>query len=234
MINGSHLLTMTSNDKGLKWLPWIGKNYFKLPSNKRLFVVGERHYRGDVPQLIDYSINRNYIKWMIEDTMEGNDWYRKEFSSLTKSILGEDNIDYKEFWEQVGFHHFIQKSLETADETPSEMDFEAGWRIFFDLIGKVNPGVCIFAGEQAADFLESAINKVSGLRLTAFGKDGYPVDGVIPKYAEIKPEEGGPCQLIFIKQYDKITHPEAWNAYLTQKIGKIITPLQDKRVLNSY
>jgi len=29
---------------GLKWLPWVGDNYFKIPVENRMFIIGESHY----------------------------------------------------------------------------------------------------------------------------------------------------------------------------------------------
>ena len=41
--------------QGLHWLPWIGKDYLKVPPEKKLLIVGESHYvpKGDDPE--DYD-----------------------------------------------------------------------------------------------------------------------------------------------------------------------------------
>ena len=42
-----------SNVYGLKWLPWIGNQYFNINEANRLLIVGESHYHDNTKESIE-------------------------------------------------------------------------------------------------------------------------------------------------------------------------------------
>lgn len=231
MIKEDQLLPMTKMDQGLKWLPWIGENYFTLAPHKRLLIVGERYIRPE-GGLIDYSVNSHCIKWMIEDVAAGCRSFGKEFEEIEACVTGRAHGAPAPFWNQVSFHAFIQKPMDSSREVPSSEDFESGWRVFSELIEVLKPGVCLFTGTRAAGFLEAILHQQGRESLLSLESDEV-VDGTSPVYARVKTEAGQEIKLLFIRDAAGPFDAAAWHAYLTEK-GGLMGDFSEKPALNTH
>jgi hypothetical protein len=231
MIKEDQLLPMTKKDQGLKWLPWIGESYFTLAPEKRLLIVGEKYLRPQSAQLIDYSINSHCVKWMIEDVAAGRAGYGKEFEAIRAAVTGRAHGEAARFWNQVGFYEFIQRSFESYDETPSAEEFEAGWKVFFELTEILKPGICLFAGSRAAAFLKSAI-VAAGAQLLSL-QSGDAVDGVTPVTARIRTAAGQEIRLLFVGDAARSFDAEAWHEFLAEREG-VIRGFGERSPLNMH
>lgn len=225
------MLPMTKKDQGLKWLPWIGEGYFTLAPEKRLLIVGEKYLRPQSAQMIDYSINSHCIKWMIEDVAAGRGGYGKEFEAIQAAVTGRPHGDGARFWNQVGFSEFIQRSFESADEVPSAGDFEAGWKVFFELTAILKPGICLFAGSRAAGFLRSGLAGTGATLLSL--ESGDAIDGAAPVSARVRTAAGQEMSFLFIGDAAGVFDAEAWHEFLAEKEG-VIRAFAERSPLNMH
>lgn len=231
MIKEDQLLPMTKKDQGLKWLPWIGEDYFTLALQKRLLIVGESYFRPE-GALIDYSMNSHCIKWMIEDVAAGQQGFGKEFEDIQACVTGRADGDRMGFWNQMSFHEFIQRPLESRREVPSGEEFESGWKIFSELIEILKPGLCLFTGTRAAGFLEAALSEPDRGSLLSLQTDDA-VDGIHPMYGRMKTTGGQEIKLLFIRDAAGPFNAEAWHGYLTEREG-LIREFREKPALNTH
>ena len=111
---------------GLKWLPWVGKNYDKTG----VLIIAESHYGGDTEFEADGSDNtkedftrKAFVKRHAE---EGVDMWKMP-NNLMRIICGGGFSDEqrKEFWENVAFYNHVQRLMrKQGNERPRF----PGWR----------------------------------------------------------------------------------------------------------
>lgn len=133
---------------GLKWLPWVGKNYDKTG----VLIIAESHYGGDTEFEADGSDNtkedftrKAFVKRHAE---EGVDMWKMP-NNLMRIICGGGFSDEqrKEFWENVAFYNHVQRLMrKQGNERPSKEDFRNGWDVFPEVVKILKPDYCLFIG----------------------------------------------------------------------------------------
>lgn len=142
----------------LKWLPWIGIDYFT--SDERLLIVGESHYllpeddpyyekNKDEAGLPDFTRNVIQTKCIDDKTKA-----QPTFDNINRCLFGNQKMtadDRAEKWKHLAFYNFVQRPMKTNQKRPKSEDWEKGWKVFAELITIIKPTECIFIGVAAAD-----------------------------------------------------------------------------------
>lgn len=216
-----------TNIKGLKWLPWIGDQYWNIDPQNRLLTVGESHYHDKTQQSIENHNSPTFTREVIEE-LAIERWYygTKIFPNLHRAIFGNDIFNAEGFWNLVSFYNFIQRPMVTNQGRPSYDDFYNGWKVFFEIIKELKPKTCLFIGTTAANSLAHAIQG------TEFSTDGVKWDEYISnayaKTANISDKDNNEIQLIFIRHTSKMFSWSQWNEYLKKTIPTELAWLESK------
>ena len=138
--------------KGLRWLPWIGKEY--IYSEQRMLIVGESHYlTGTEKNRLEAEqpdFTRNVIQTFCVDHMDA----QPTFDNLIRCLFGNQKTTPEmrmELWKRHAFYNFVQRPMKTNKKRPKKEDWQSGWTVFAELIQILKPTKCIFIGVAAAD-----------------------------------------------------------------------------------
>ncbi len=205
----------------IKWYPWVGDNYEKLPLEKRVFILGEssRYGIGDERNTLEKYDDKDYIKWHIEDARSGayKEYGSKLLTNMHKTLLGSDEVNTDIFWNNVVSTNFIQRALNyTNKERPNGNDYAEAWRVLFDLFELLNPKKCIFFGSSAKNSLKNNIK--ANFSMEEISKDIKI--GRCYGYSTRVFNNQSSIDLIFIKHPSSYYSWKPWREYL---IGKIPT-----------
>ncbi|WP_100629749.1 hypothetical protein [Algoriphagus formosus] len=216
-----------SSIENLKWLPWIGSDFFNLPFNKRLLIVGESHYHDNTPATIDRHNDKTFTRSVIKEFAIDRCYYgTKIFPNLHRALFQSDEFNSASFWNSVSFYNFIQRPMVTNKERPNYTDFYNSWFPFLETTKLLQPKICLFIGTSAANSLERALEHT-----------GYSTPGVIweekinnayAKTSTIQDTEGKEILLIFIKHTSQRFSWSQWNTYLIKKIPHEMNWLAEK------
>ena len=146
----------------LKWLPWIGIDYFT--SDERLLIVGESHYL--LPEDNPYyeknkdevnSPEKDFTRNVVQTFCIDHKKVQPMFDNLNRCLFGKRDMKKitldmrKAKWQQLAFYNFVQRPMENNQKRPTGEDLENGWKVFAELIKILQPTECIFIGVAAAD-----------------------------------------------------------------------------------
>ena len=145
---------------GLTWYPWVGCKYFT--AKRRVLIVAESHYNtGENVEQANERTKRE--KWNTRDIVQT---YSIEdygsgttYGNLFRCLFKTNDIKKEareNIWTNLAFFNFVQRPMnyngsQWQKERPSDKDFHAGWKVFFEVIKILRPTDCIFVGVAAAD-----------------------------------------------------------------------------------
>lgn len=206
----------------LKWNPWIGNDYFNLPHDNRLLIIGESHYcGGETPGKIEESIkkheNRNFTRLVIEEIAIKRDYGNTRlFQNFHKALFLNDSFDSNFFWNQVTFYNFIQRPMNTNKERPSKSDFNNSWKEYLKLIKILKPKYTLFLGNSAASSFnqsmkENGINSTNIKCLDKIGSTYSRVSSINDSEIDTK--------IIFIRHPSSYFSPAKWNKFLNSQMN---------------
>jgi hypothetical protein len=143
----------------LTWLPWIGCAFPESATAQKILIVGESHYTGEkdaekvepaINQLLEY---RDYTRDVIWECPVNELWRNKTLENIQRLLFGVAEINPMRFWTATAYYNFIQRPLKYGNERerPIWDDWVKGWRVFFQLVGVLQPKVCVFLGLEAAN-----------------------------------------------------------------------------------
>ena len=206
----------------LKWLPFVGDLFLKVPNDKRMLIVGESHYYNNDIGSFEKHQENDFTRKVIETMAIPRDYYKTNvFSGLHKAILENDEFDAKKFWNLNSFYNFIQRPMNsTKKERPTYNDFYNDWSVFFNVIEILEPKYCIFIGLEASNTLRDSITE-TGYELLRLNKD-EKISGAYPRNATIIGKKGEEINLFFLRHTSRYFSWSKWNEYLKQKINKQI------------
>ena len=132
-------------EKGIKFLPWIGEDYFNF--SPRILILGESHYFNEDlsknKELMDeYNNNVNTTRDVVEDYC--NKGYLNLASMLTNKIIDNDII-----WDYICFYNFFQKYVGFYSSDKSLIDeslIEMSQKAFFNVVEILSPDLIIAWG----------------------------------------------------------------------------------------
>lgn len=220
-----------NNVRNLKWLPFVGENYFYIPKEYRMLVVGESHYNDGTEKgkldVDDIDWTRDMIQ---ENAIDGVNWNTNIIPNFHKAIFRENDFNKYKFWNSVAFYNFIQRSMDTIKNRPSQEEFKDDWNTFFDLIRVIKPKTCLFIGVSASNHLMSAIEE------SGFSCDGIVSVAKIGKVSSrssiLKDVENNEIKLVFIQHTSSYFSWKKWNSYLKKEIGTQLAWFEENSDIN--
>lgn len=132
---------------GLKWLPWVGKNYDKTG----VLIIAESHYGGDTEFEADGSDNTKEDftrEAFVKRHANGENMWKMPNNLMRAVWQGDCSVgNRKIFWENVAFYNHVQKLMRLATrQRPSKEDFRNGWDVFPEVVKILKPDYCLFIG----------------------------------------------------------------------------------------
>jgi len=214
------------NSSGIKWLPWIGDNYFDHDENLRILIVGESHYYKDLNQASIDKINKKTFTRIVIDEIANYGQKYPTFSNFHRILFEKDSFDtFSPFWKNVSFFNFVQKPMYTNKGRPTYNDFYDGWKTFFDVVKILKPQTCIFIGTTAANSFMHAIKDTSffsaGVRWEEKIGNSYA------KTAIANDDENRQIKIIFIRHTGWCSWRK-WRTYLQKTIPTELTWLENQ------
>jgi hypothetical protein len=204
------------NIKSLKWLPWIGNEYFDVPYNNKLLIIGESHY-GGTQEAIHKHEDILFTRIAVDEFAVNRQYYGKIklYRNMHLALMGNDTFNTQSLWSKICFYNFIQKTMNTNKGRPTDLDFSKSWETFFPLVEVLQPKVCLFMGLEACKSFEMAISKYgwksSGLKQDTKISRNYARTVTISNINQS-------VEIIFIKHPSQYFSWTAWNKYLYSKI----------------
>ena len=140
--------------EGLKWLPWVGKNY----DSTRIFVLGASHYEYIGPGEEESSTSNKFTRKVVAEhgIDSKNERHKKyAFAAFNKCLLNEKASSLEarvKLWSSVLFYNILQEVMTNGTDTIVEDNnaLEA-WKVFKKLVPILKPQLCIVWG---VDILE--------------------------------------------------------------------------------
>jgi uracil-DNA glycosylase len=213
---------------GLKWLPYVGENYFK--NETRIFIIGESHYQEENETSIRQAKNVRLTRKMLTDFgIRKKYWKTKIFQNFYKALFRTDKINSVEFWKNLVFYNFVQRPMTNNKERPNKSDFKNSWTTTFKLIEILKPNVCIFIGVESANYFYNVIGK-SNFEKKSFKEDSK-ISNTRPRKVIIVDKLGNEIKLIFIQHTSSRFSWDKWNKYLRIEMESEIKYL--KRIITS-
>lgn len=227
--------TTLKNLPNLKWLPWIGENFFNIP--KKLLIVGESQYANgtseeefiaDLAVVNDIDFTRN----MIQQTQIQKSYLHKPLNNLLKALFVKDKVNNGQLWDSISFYNFIQRPLDYRKnaeigkpERPLVTDFDQGWKTFVEIVKILQPTDCIFIGVEAATSVERMMEK---LQIKRGDRQMWPkINNASPRTIDVFVSKD--CvKVSFIKHSSKFFSPDAWHGFLESEHSDLIKFLLQK------
>ena len=218
----------------LKWFPWIGSDYFK--NNQRLLIIGESQYAQgetaiafieDLARLNNIDFTRNAV---LQTQLEKH-YKHPALDNLLKAIFGNAPVNKEKLWEEIAFYNFVQRVMDYSSfdskktEQPTIADFDAGWKVFVEIVKILKPTDCIFIGVSAATPFERMMDQMNIERTNRISHD--KIGNTNPISASVK-IEGHATNISFIRHSSAYFSPEEWNPFLQNQHGNIIEALKSE------
>ncbi len=201
-------------DLGLIWLPFVGSKYGDLPKEKRILVIGESHYDYNQKESRERLLNENFTRHVVQEhAIEGKN-HSRIFVNFQKALLGNQSVNNSTFWNHLMFYNFVQRPMKTKKDRPTKRDYEYGWKVFFEVIEKFRPVLCIFIGTGASKFLSKGMTS-SGYNFMLH-KGAIKINNTFPRRAFV--EGRVKSKIIFIKHSGSFFSWTKWHEYLSSVI----------------
>jgi hypothetical protein len=215
------------NVENLKWLPFVGQNFFNSPNENKMLIVGESHYHDKSEESILKHDNPLYTRIVINELAIGRSyWDTRIFQNFHKTLFSNDSFDTNVFWNLVSYYNFIQRPMETNKGRPSNKEFYESWKTFFNVVQILKPKVCLFIGNTSADQLLKSIPNSGFTCKSVNWLD--KINGAYAKVATIQDEKNNEIKLIFIKHTSQRYTSQKWNVFLNKTIENELDWFQEK------
>lgn len=199
--------------RGLKWLPWVGKNYSS--SKHKVLVVGESHY-GDENNKNVWE-DTDSTRACIDEVMYASLWRNRTYTNITHLLKGEKYND-PVLWDNIAYYNFIQELMITRKQRPS--DYYSAWEPFLKILQILKPDFVLFIGVTAANsfnaYMEDHEIAHSPIKFTE------SINNVEPRLATIN-ENGINIDLYFIKHCGMGFTVDSWYNFLTKEKSHSMT-----------
>jgi len=192
--------------KGLRWLPWIGKEYIY---SERMLIVGESHYLTGTEKNRLEAEQQNFTRNVVQTFCIDHKKRQSTFDNLARCLFGNQKMssnERAEKWIHLAFYNFIQRPMKNNKKRPTLDDIKKGWKVFAELIKILKPTHCIFIGFAAAD----CNNPYKCER-------GEKVGRYAARLFSIELEDENTCRCIAIKHTSQYFSWEEWRNLLIDK-----------------
>ena len=223
-----------NNIPNLFWLPWIGTEYFK--NTNRLLIIGESQYaQGETASAYEEDLTRvsgiDFTRNAVLQTQIQNHYKHPALDNLLKALLGNAPINKEKLWKNIAFYNFVQRVMDYSSfdgkktEQPTTVDFDAGWKVFVEVVKILKPTDCIFIGVRAATPFERMMDQLNIKRSNRIAHDKVGNTNPISASIEI---DGHITNISFIRHSSAYFSPEEWRPFLEKQHGTIIQELNAK------
>lgn len=214
----------------------VGSSYFT--NINRLVIIGESQYaqgetladfQEDLARVNEMDITRNAVL----QTQIQNHYKHPALDNLLKALLGNAAINKEKFWKEIAFYNFVQRVMDYSSfnrkktEQPTLADFEAGWKVFVDVLKILKPTDCIFIGVSAAIPFERMMDQLNIKRTDRISHDKIGNTNPISATIEI---DAHSTKITFVRHSSAYFSPEEWNPFLEQQHGNIIKEIKARIV----
>ena len=218
----------------LSWLPWVGSNY--LNNTKRLLIIGESQYaQGETEKAFKEDLARvkgiDFTRNAVSQTQIENHYKHPALDNLLKALFGNGSINKEILWKEICFYNFVHRVMDYSSikgkktEQPTIEDFDAGWKVFVDVVKILKPTDCVFIGVSAATSFERMMDQLNIKRTDRSSHNKIGNTNPISATIEI---EGHQTNISFVRHSSAYFSPEDWQPFLKQQHGAIIQELQEK------
>lgn len=208
----------------IKYLPWIGSNYFSEKNNRKILLILESVYNwGEDDQTkkeAEEMLGKNdFVRKLIKEQglffTCGEEGRPKSLMArgIEKSILGKkdsSNSEKEKLWTDIAFHELVQRPL-NKNERPGKEDYQKGADLLKKIVDLIDPKLCIFYGTDYRK-LESIKNSfnVSDNDITCEQK----INRAIPRILKIESKKGGKFKIIMVKHPSSFFSWDKWNSFI--------------------
>ncbi len=203
-----------SEIESLKWLPFVGKNYFN--QKVKTLIVGESHYvpADEDPEFYkDASWTRQFI---LKEGIQAKPWNLSSVKNnlireMEKTILGEVNND---LWNSVAYFNLIQRLLPSisGNDRPTYDDIRNGLYNFKETVGLLAPDIIIFCGVEASKHFQNLLNS-ENFRIEEFKFGKEKINGSFPKSFELT-LDNKKCICYFVKHPSMAYSANLWRDFI--------------------
>lgn len=209
---------------GLKWLPWVGKNYDKTG----VLIIAESHYGGETEFEADGSDNTKEDftrEAFVKRHANGENMWKMPNNLMRAVWQGDCSVgNRKIFWENVAFYNQVQKLMELATwQRPSDEDFRNGWDVFPEVVKILKPDYCLFVGLKASDWFNKKMQE-KGLSYEPVYKM-EKINGVRPRRFTLT-VDGHRTEITGIKHTSGYFSWKKWYDFLSNKNNNWTEPLK--------
>lgn len=215
-------------DRGLKSLPWVGKNYSA--AKVKALVVGESHYTNKIEaaerqqQVEEYNRCVSYTRECIREACIEYWWEGRTLTNLQRALSGSSKRENSELWQKISYYNFVQRIMDyTIKERPNVQDFADGWPHFVEVVKTLKPDVCIICSISASYTFDYMMERMSASHEMVQWDDSFNISPC-PRYASICVDHRE-IKLIFIRSCGSFFSWSAWRSYLQQKVPEAMTYL---------
>jgi len=195
---------LSNQQNGIRWMPFIGENYFNSPF--KILLVGESHY-ANPNDSNDLSNNPDFTKLMVKELgIEKMNYNNIKLFNRVNSLINYNANDV--VWQNICFYNFIQEVMPENIIRPTRENYINGWKSFIHVINALKPDLCIFIGTEAANSLETALNNNEEYNISNFIR-GEKINGTYLRSASLN-NNNHTSKLIFIKHLSKFATVSKW------------------------
>lgn len=199
--------------KGLKWIPWIGKDYAQTPT-KVLIVAGAHGWDAERSELI--NPRKDATQYFIWESRIGAYKFIRRYNNIEYTLAGTRyGIDRTRLWSHLAFYNFIQRPMRSKNDKPGDEDYELGWEHFIRVVRALQPDVCLFCSSTSHYSFEPKMQAMQvqyePLRLTNAHAHN------IARATSLKIDDRD-VRLIFMSNSAKFFSWLSWHTYLQREI----------------
>ncbi|KIA89575.1 hypothetical protein [Kaistella jeonii] len=220
--------------QNLKWLPWIGKDYFA--QDKRLLIIAESQYaQGETKEQYEKDLalvnSANFTRNAVQQTQIENYYKHLALDNFLKAMFGNATINKEKLWQNLAFYNFVQRTMDYSNfngnktEQPTNTDFDEGWKVFAEIIKILKPTDCVFIGVTGATSFERMMDSLNIQRTERIYHN--KINSAKPATSSVT-IDGLKTNISFIKHSSAYFSPESWHPFLKENHSEIIADLTSK------
>ncbi len=134
---------------GMGFHPWVGRNYNKGLSGKRVLVLGESHYDWDSRNKETDPIDQSLSVWCVAEQVV-TDFRSRFYTSVAKAFVGEYPTSKQRgsFWNSVAFYNYVQEIVGMGPRIrPTHEMWKASQPVFLRVLSVLKPDIVFVFGK---------------------------------------------------------------------------------------
>lgn len=198
-------------NKNIKFIPWVGSQYAKGISGKRVLVLGESHYCAHESEALP-QITINIIHHILNPDSE-HEGFMNTYTKFGRALAGSEqyNKDREAVWNSILFYNFVQVPISEARKAPKKQDFVDATFPFFTVLEQYKPDCVIVWGSRLYNNLPRRGYQTEDLKL---------LDGKINETWAYELSDGHKVSLLPITHPSARFTPEYWHQAITNFVER--------------